>query len=495
MYLLGFDIGSSSVKVALAEISSGKKIGLAQYPLVEMDIKAPQAGWAEQAPEDWWAYACKATKMLLEETEISADNIKAIGIAYQMHGLVSLDGLGDTIRPAIIWCDSRAVETGQSAFDDLGHSFCLEHYLNSPGNFTASKLRWVKENEPELFAKIDKIMLPGDYIAYRMSGDIKTTITGLSEGIFWDFKNNSLATDLLTHYGLSSDQIPEITENFSIQAELSKEAAEEMGLLAGIPITYRAGDQPNNAMALNVLNPGEIAATGGTSGVVYAVVDEPLYDLKSRVNGFAHVNHELENTRIGILLCINGAGSQYGWVRKHIATSGLSYFDMEAEAKNISIGSDGLVVMPFGNGAERMLENKNLHAHFHKLDLNRHGQRHIYRATLEGIAFAFVYGIDILKDLGIEVNIIRVGNDNLFLSDIFSQTISNLTGATIEMIDSTGALGAALAAGVGVGAFDSIEEAQEKNEVVKSIKPESNISSYQHAYISWKKELDKLVLA
>ena len=493
MYLIGFDIGSSSIKVALAEINTGRKIGLVQYPPTEMAIDAPLAGWAEQNPEDWWTYACKASNLILEETGVAAADIQAIGIAYQMHGLVSVDKSGDTVRPAIIWCDSRAVETGRAAFDGLGHDYCLAHYLNSPGNFTASKFRWIQENEPESFAKIDKIMLPGDYIAFRMSGDIKTTTTGLSEGIFWDFKNGSLAKKLFNYFDLSTDQMPEVTENFSVQSTLTEEAAKELGLAIGTPITYRAGDQPNNAMALNVLNPGEIAATGGTSGVVYAVVDKPIYDLKSRVNGFAHVNHKIDKTRVGILLCINGAGSQYGWVRKYIAPAGVSYSDMEIEANKIAIGSEGLVVIPFGNGAERMLENRNLHAHFHAMDLNRHKHGHIYRATLEGIAFAFVFGINIMRDLGIEPKVIRVGNDNLFLSDIFSQTISNLTGATIEMMDSTGALGAALAAGVGIGVFSSIEEAQGKNKVVKSITPQQRISSYEKAYQVWKGELDKLL--
>ena len=486
MYLLGFDIGSSSIKAALAEFSSGKRVKLVQEPASEMAIDAPQSGWAEQDPELWWGYVCAATKKLLSESQIKPSDIKSIGIAYQMHGLVALDSHDNLVRPAIIWCDGRAVQIGADAFDQLGESYCLEHYLNSPGNFTASKLKWVKENEPAVYARISKIMLPGDFIAYRMTDQIRTTVTGLSEGVFWDFKAHSLATELLKHYEIDPALIPESVENLTVQGRLSKTAAESMGLHPGTPITYRAGDQPNNAMALNVLKPGEVAATGGTSGVVYAVTDQPYYDKQSRVNGFAHVNHQLKIPRIGILLCINGAGIQYGWIKQHISQEGQTYFDLEKEAASVPVGSDGLLITPFGNGSERMFENKNLGAKIHFLEFNRHGRAHLYRATLEGIAFAFVYGITIMQEMGIHINVLRVGNDNLFLSEIFSQTIANLTGARIEMLDTNGALGAALASGVGVGAFASLADAQARIPIVKITEPNPDHPDHEAAYAKWR---------
>ncbi len=493
MYLIGYDIGSSSIKVALANIKTGEKIGVVQKPDSEMPIHAPKPTWAEQDPEDWWQYACQATRQLLAQTEVTPDQIKAIGIAYQMHGLVAIDRAGAVIRPAIIWCDGRAVDVGDLAFEAIGPQYCLSRLLNSPGNFTASKLKWLQENEPEKYQQIHKVMLPGDFMAYKMTGLARTTVTGLSEGIFWDFRAHSISGELLNHFGISDALIPEIVENFVDQGRLQHDAAAQLGLDPGTPITYRAGDQPNNAMALNVLNPGEVAATGGTSGVVYAIVDGATYDSKSRVNGFAHVNHKRDQARIGILLCINGAGIQYGWIKNNIAPKGLSYTDLEKEAQKVGVGSDGLVITSFGNGPERIFENRNLGAHVHALDFNRHGRAHLYRATLEGIAFAFVYGIEIMQEMGLVLEVIRVGNDNLFLSDIFSQTIANLTGAKIEMLDSTGAVGAALAAGVGVGAYHSIEEAQAKTKIIKNVTPDDDIAAYKHAYERWKEMLQNLL--
>ncbi|MBK8505769.1 MAG: carbohydrate kinase [Saprospiraceae bacterium] len=490
MYLIGYDIGSSSVKAALVDADTGKKVSVVQQPLKEMAIHAPEPGWAEQHPDTWWRHICNATKQLLSENGISGSDIKSIGIAYQMHGLVMVSGDGDVLRPSIIWCDSRAVGVGQRAFDQIGHEICLRHMLNSPGNFTASKLRWVFENEPEIFQDCAKIMLPGDYIAYKLSGEIQTTPSGLSEGVLWDFQMNQPAKILMDHYEFDSTILPEIVPSVGLQCKVSALAAEQTGLRLGTPIAYRAGDQPNNAMSLNVLESGEVAATGGTSGVVYGVVDRPIYDPASRVNGFAHVNHSVEKPRIGILLCINGAGIQYGWIRKMIATS-TPYSTLEQRAAKVSIGSDGLCVIPFGNGAERIFESKDIGSHLCHLQLNRHRQEHLIRATLEGIAFAFVYGMDILKEMGLDTGVMKVGNDNLFQSAIFSKTIATLTGASIKMIDTTGAVGAALASGVGVLHFSGFAEAMAQLQIIDEVSPDiANREVYLEAYTKWKTSLD-----
>lgn len=493
MYLLGYDIGSSSIKAALVDANTGEKLAVVQHPASEMAIHAPETGWAEQHPDTWWRHVCLATKQLLEDTGVRSHDVKGIGIAYQMHGLVMLDKDGDVIRPAIIWCDSRAVAIGQKAFDLLGHDRCLRHMLNSPGNFTASKLRWVQEHEPEIFRDCARIMLPGDYIAYKLSGVMQTTATGLSEGVLWDFQNDQPARMLLDHFELDSKLLAEIVPCIGHQSTVSAWAAAQTGLAEGTPIAYRAGDQPNNAMSLNVLNPGEVAATGGTSGVVYGVVDKPVYDPASRVNGFAHVNHSSQQTRIGILLCINGAGIQYGWMRKMIAP-GAPYPTLEQKAGKVPVGSDGLCIIPFGNGAERILENKDIGAHICNLQLNRHQHEHLIRATLEGVAFAFVYGTEILKEMQLDTSVIKVGNDNLFQSDIFARTLSTLTGARIIMLDTTGAVGAALAAGVGIGYYTGFEEAMSHLKVVNEIDPDSReTDAYQSAYLRWKGSLERLL--
>ncbi len=490
MYLIGFDIGSSSVKVNLIEAKTGKSVATDFQPGQEMKMTAHQSGWAEQEPDAWWQHMKVALQNVLKSADVPPAKIKAIGISYQMHGLVAVDKNMQVIRPSIIWCDSRAVEIGAQAFEEMGSEKCLSCLLNSPGNFTASKLKWVKENEPEKFEQIDKIMLPGDYIAARLTGEINTTIPGLSEGIFWDFKNNALAGFLMKHYGFDISMIPEIVPTFSEQGTLSRKAAEELGLETGTPVAYRAGDQPNNAFSLNVLNPGEIAATAGTSGVVYGVSDKVNYDPGSRVNTFAHVNHGKEGTRLGVLLCVNGTGILNSWIKKNIAP-GIDYPGMNELAAKSPIGSHELAIMPFGNGAERVLKNQNTGASFHNLNFNIHSREDVLRAAQEGIVFSLKYGMDIMQATGIKTNIIRAGKANMFLSPIFRDTLAGATGATIELYDTDGSKGAALGAGVGAGIYKDFKEAFGTLEKTDTIEPDGKkIAEYQNAYQNWKKILD-----
>lgn len=490
MYLLGYDIGSSSIKAAVVEADSGQAIGVVKYPESEMAIDAPQPDWAEQNPEDWWENVCKATRKLIRDYRISPAHIKGIGIAYQMHGLVLVGKDMSPLRPSIIWCDSRAVETGDRAFEEIGRARCLRSLLNSPGNFTASKLRWVQENEPGLYARAHKFMLPGDYIALKLTGRAATTASGLSEGILWDFREHAPSRDVLGHYNIDSALVPELVPTCGPQGKVTAEAARATGLAEGTPVTYRAGDQPNNALSLNTLHPGEVAATGGTSGVVYGIVDKLIYDENSRVNSFAHVNHRPEQPRIGVLLCINGAGIQYSWVKHQAIGSQLSYPEMERLAGTVPAGSQGLSVLPFGNGAERMLNNKNVGGYIANLQFNRHQRPHLIRAALEGVAFAFVYGMNILKEMGLDVRQIRVGNDNLFQSAVFSSTIATLMDSRIELYETTGAAGAAKAAGVGAGAYASLEEAMKQAAIVNAFEPLPEKELYQEAYARWEGELN-----
>ncbi len=493
MYLIGYDIGSSSIKAALIEAKSGKTLDLVQHPSQEMNIISKQTGWAEQEPELWWESVCIATKMLLKNTQIDPNKITSIGIAYQMHGLVVVDENQEVLRPSIIWCDSRAVEIGNDAFENIGPEKCLATYLNSPGNFTASKLKWVKENEPERYSKIHKIMLPGDFIAMKLTGKICTTPSGLSEGVLWDFKNNSTADVLLNHYGISKNLIPDIVDTFSVQGQLTKKAAEATGLSTQTVVAYRAGDQPNNALSLGVHQPNEVAATCGTSGVIYGIADQYKYDPQSRVNSFAHVNHSPNAPRVGILLCINGAGIQYSWVKQQMALDGTTYDDMEKILSEIPIGSDGLRIIPFGNGAERMLSNKETGAQMNNLQFNRHTRAHSFRAAVEGVAFSFCYGFQLMRPLGLEPKVIKVGNDNLFQSATFSNTIANLLNCKIEVVNTTGAIGAAKASGVAPGIYTSLEGAFQQMEVIKTYQASEQRSAYQQAYELWHQDLKHLL--
>lgn len=491
-YLLGFDVGSSSVKASLVNADTGKCVASAFYPESEAPIIAVKAGWAEQDPEMWWKNAKLSLSKIMSESGVKGDEIKAIGISYQMHGLVCVDKDKKVLRPSIIWCDSRAVPYGERAFSDLGADKCLSHLLNSPGNFTAAKLAWVKENEPELFSKIYKVMLPGDYLAMKLSGTINTTVSGLSEGMFWDFKENHLAGFLLDYFGFSNSQIADIVPTFSIQSEVSTEAAAETGLVAGTPITYRAGDQPNNALSLNVFNPGEIASTAGTSGVVYGVLGDVNYDKKSRVNTFAHVNHSSENVRLGVLLCINGTGILNAWTRRTVAPEGIGYGEMNQLAAGVPIGSEGLTIIPFGNGAERVLENKEIGCSINGINFNKHTKAHLVRAAQEGIVFSFCYGMEVMQQMGMDIKKIHAGKANMFLSDIFRNTLASVSGATIELYDTDGSVGAAKGAGIGVGIYKDHDEAFATLERLGTITPDTkNRDQYVEAYERWKSVLAK----
>ena len=493
MYLLGYDIGSSSVKAALVAVADGRVLATVQAPETEMPIAAPQPGWAEQDPGIWWQQVVAATRKLHTLHPGAMRQVEGIGIAYQMHGLVLVDKALQPLRPAIIWCDSRAVDIGQRAFREIGKEKCLEHLLNSPGNFTASKLAWVRQNEPAIFRRAYKMMLPGDYIALRMTGRTCTTPAGLSEGILWDYRKNAVANFVLDYFKISPDLLPEIVPNSSNQGRLTQQAAAELGLPSGITVGYRAGDQPNNALSLNVLNPGEVAATGGTSGVVYAVTGELTFDPLSRVNSFAHLNHRAAQPRIGVLLCINGAGIQYSWMRLFMTCGHLSFQDMTRLAASVPVGSGQLKIFPFGNGAERMLGNRQPGAHICKLDFNRHSNAHLYRAALEGVAFSFVFGMRMLQSMGLDLQIIRVGHDNLFRAPVFAQTISNVMNCNIEVVATTGAVGAARAAGISTGHFSGWRAAMQNLDIVRTYHPAPDREPYIRAYADWEAELNTLL--
>lgn len=491
MYLLGYDIGSSSVKASLVDVETGKCVSSAFFPKVEAEILSVKQGWAEQRPDQWWEHLRQSTQSILAKAQIEPADIKAIGISYQMHGLVCIDKDRNVLRPAIIWCDSRGVPYGEKAFKEIGEEACLSTILNSPGNFTATKLAWVKENEPELFAKIDKILLPGDYIAMKLTDRVCTTISGLSEAMLWDFKNERLSDAVMEYFGYNPSIIPEIVPTFSVQGHVTAKAAAELGLVEGIPVTYRAGDQPNNALSLNVFNPGEIASTAGTSGVVYGVNGEVNYDNKSRVNTFAHVNHGDGQTRLGVMACISGTGILNSWIKRNVAPEGISYPGMNDLAAQVPIGSEGVTILPFGNGAERVLQNREIGSSIHGVNFLRHGKQHLVRAAQEGIVFSFQYGIEIMESLGMDVKKIHAGHANMFLSPIFRETLAGVSGATIELFDTDGSVGAAKGAGIGAGIYADNNEAFATLDRIEIIEPKaSDRQAYADAYGRWKEILE-----
>lgn len=489
MLLLGIDVGTSSIKASVVDGATQRILASAQYPETEAEIISIQTGWAEQSPDTWWGDVKKAIRLVADKGGFSPSDIGAIGISYQMHGLVLVDKDGKVLRHSIIWCDSRAVPFGEKAFEQIGQDKCLCSLLNSPGNFTASKLAWVKENEPEIFNRIHKVLLPGDFIALRLTGQATTTPSALSEGVFWDFKRSTVSEEVLSVFGYDRGIIPDLQEVFSEHGSLLPEVAAELGLKPGIPVAYKAGDQPNNALSLNVLEPGEVAATAGTSGVIYGVSDQLTYDPQSRVNSFAHVNHTEGQTRVGVLLCINGTGILNKWVRT-MSGGALSYKQMDEQAAGIVPGSDGLSIMPFGNGAERILNNRILQAQVRGIDLNKHTPAHLFRAAQEGIAFAFRYGLDIMRENGMNPQVIRAGRANMFLSPVFTGAFVQATGVPVELYECDGSVGAALGAGIGAGYYSKASEAFAHQQVLKVVEP-TQTALYNDLYARWKNQLEK----
>ena len=489
--LLGLDIGSSSVKGALIRADDGSWICSAQSPAHELEILSPKPGWAEQDPATWWHHALEVIKKLKEQAG-SLSGVQAIGISYQMHGLVVVDDRMNPLRPSIIWCDSRADAYGQGAWSALGREWCLQHLLNNPANFTAAKLAWVRDQQPEIYHKIYKMMLPGDFIAMKLTGSIQTTPSGLSEGIFWDFSRNGVSSELLDHLGFDAALLPEVVPVFARQAAVSTDVARLTGLPEGIPVAYRAGDQPNNALSLNVLNPGEVAATAGTSGVIYGILDRVGHDPASRVNIFAHVNHGNPDTRLGVLLCVNGTGIQYAWLRRLLGNP--TYPEMNSLAEKAEPGAAGIRIFPFGNGVERIHQNKPFGGVWKHLDFNRHGKEQLIRAAQEGIIFALNYGFEAMQEMGVRTETVRAGHANLFLSDSFATIFSSVTGTLVELYDTDGAIGAARGAGIGAGLFSHTEAAFTHLKKIRVIEPSTDLSSsYREIYEGWKTEMQSLM--
>lgn len=495
--LLGIDVGSSSIKVSLLNAETGKALASAVFPETEMAIIARKAGWAEQNPETWWAHLKHAVRYVGAQAPELLSSCIGIGISYQMHGLVTLDKEGRLVRDAIIWCDSRAVPYGEAAYEALGNEACLSRVLNSPGNFTASKLAWVKDKEPEAFKKTATIMLPGDYVAFRLTGEMTTTPSGLSEGILWDVLDDAPAGIILDHFGFSPSLLPKVLPTFSIQGRVTKKAAEDLGIPEGAPVAYRAGDQPNNAFSLNVLNPGEAAATAGTSGVVYGVADKPLYDNASRVNTFVHVNHEKQLKRYGVLLCLNGTGILNRWLKEMLGDKGkgYDYAAMNKLAEKVAPGAESLRIFPYGNGAERTLANADPGAAMVGLNFNMHRQPHLMRAAQEGIVFALVYGLEIMRNMGMNVKKVKAGYANMFLSPLFRKMFAAVSGASIELYNTDGSQGAARGAGIGIGFYKDMKSAFAGLEQKEYIEPDKELAAaYGEIYVDWKEKLLKILL-
>lgn len=492
MLLCGIDVGTSSIKLSVVNSATKKIIHSCSFPDTENDIISILPGYAEQNPEHWWHCIEQVIKKGNASKTYNPLDIIAIGISYQMHGLVILDKDKKVLRPSIIWCDSRASGYGDKAFENLGKENALKSLLNSPGNFTASKLAWVKKNEPYIYDKIKYVLLPGDYISYKFTNELTTTISALSEGIFWDFKKNEISKDLLNYYQFDISLFPELRHVFTNHGLITSKNAIQLGLSKKIKVTYKAGDQPNNALSLGVIEPGEIATTAGTSGVIYGVSSELKYDPDCRLNSFAHVNYTNELRRIGVLMCINGTGILNRWLKENFFPLN-SYTDLNNFADKSEIGSKGLICFPFGNGSERIFNNKIIGGSFRNLDFNRHKKNEISRSVQEGIAFSMVYGLELLEIAGINPIKIKAGFSNMYLSSIFASTIVNASNVSIQLLESDGAYGAALGAGIGLQYYKSLYEGVNSIKIMSEVTPDQNRNKTREVYENWKFELKTML--
>ncbi len=493
-HLLGIDLGSSAVKASLIEAGTGRLVAQASSPEEEMAILSPRPGWAEQDPEEWWRNAVAAAGRIRILAPKEMQDVEAVGISYQMHGLVVTDRSGRVLRPAIIWCDGRAVEIGARALREMGVDACMRRLLGGPGNFTASKLAWVRENEPEVFSRVRLAMLPGDWLAARMTGSCSTTASGLSEAALWDFEHDEPARFVLEHFGIPISVIPPVSPAFSVQGEVGAAHSAELGIPRGAKVSYRAGDQINNAFALGALRPGDAAANAGTSGVVYGVTSERKPDPGGRVNTFLHVNHSKMDPRYGVLLCTNGAGGLYRWIRGllNAGESGpWAYGRMDDQAGKAPPCSGGVLVLPFGNGPERSLGNRNPGASIHGVDFNSHGLPHVLRAGLEGVAFSLRHGVEVMQSLGFGLSAVRAGDANLFKSRLFRRIFSSAVGARLLVFGTDGSQGAARGAGVGAGLYRTPEEAAGRLDVLDEIRPDPDLAArYEETYRRWRRAMD-----
>jgi xylulokinase len=493
MYTIGYDIGSSFVKGVLWDEERGEVAAHVTVPDREMPIRAEKADWAEQDPEMWWEAVKAATQRLIDMVPGAGGRVRGIGVSYQMHGLVLLDRDGKVLRPSIIWCDSRATGMGKELEKAVGEEAVRRQLLNSPGNFTVSKLAWVIRNEPETASRIRWVMLPGDWIAYQLTGMVSTTVCGLSEGMLWNFKDHVPHVKALEAAGADPEWIPPVAPNPGDQGVVGSAVGAEMGFAPGARVLFRGGDQPMNAYGLGVDGPGMWAASAGTSGVLYRVDPVREAEPTGMANRFAHIGHSAENPAIGTLLCLNGAGIAYAWLRR-VMFAGQEYAAINEHVAAVPAGADGVMFHPFGNGAERMLDNRQPGAGWSGIHFNRHGQGHLARAVMEGIVFAFVHGMRHVDPSLPALPVIRAPHAGLFRSELFASMLSTLAGADVQLHAGDGATGAAQGASVALGAsaikaLDS-NAARDEPGVLKTHSPDPSIhDALESAYSRWKDAL------
>lgn len=485
-YLIGIDLGTSGVKTVLFD-ESGKPVASStvEYPLYQ-----PNLGWAEQDPEDWWKGTCESINNVMLKSGVNKQDVKGVGLSGQMHGAVLLDKNDKVLRKAIIWCDQRSAAECDQITQLVGKERLIEITANPAlTGFTASKVMWVKNNEPQIFEKIAKILLPKDYIRLRLTGEYATEVSDASGMQFMNIAQRKWSSEVLGKLEISESMLGKMYESQEVTGKVTASAAAITGLNEGTIVVGGAGDQAAGAVGNGIVKPGVVSSTIGTSGVVFAYTDKLTIDPLGRVHTFCHA---VPNT-YHIMGVTQGAGLSLKWFRdnfcmEELMTAELSNIDvyklLDAEAENITPCSDGLVYLPYLMGERTPHLDPDARGVFFGLTA-KHTKPHFVRSIMEGVTYSLRDCLEIIRGMGVEVSEVRASGGG-GKSKIWRQMQADVFGTNINRIfsDEGPALGVAILAGVGAGIYDSVPQACSNVIKVKDSLPpiSENIKKYDDFY-------------
>jgi xylulokinase len=457
--LLGIDVGTGGTRAALVD-PRGRVIGAATAEHAPMSSR--RFGWAEQSPEDWWRAACQAIRECLAKTSVSAAEVSAIGLTGQMHGLVLLDAQDRVVRPAIIWCDQRTEQECRDITQRVGAERLIELTANPAlTGFTLPKIWWVRRHEPELWARVRSLMLPKDYVRFRLTGERAIDVADASGTLMFDVVHRRWSQEMLKISQLDEALLPKVFESVEISAYVHQDGANQAGLRPGIPVVAGAGDQAAGAVGMGIVKPGAVSATIGTSGVVFAATSAPVLEPHGRIHTFCHA---IPN-RWHVMGVTQGAGLSLRWFRDQFgagADDGRDPYDRLAdEAAQAPAGADGLLWAPYLMGERTPHLDPNARGALVGITA-QHTRAHVIRAILEGVAFSLRDSLTLFREIGVPIESIRLGGGGA-RSPLWQQIQADIYGMPVELIeaDEGGAYGAALLAGVGSGNWSSVEAACE----------------------------------
>jgi len=456
MSLLGLDIGTGGSR-ALVVDDSGRVVAAASAEHVP--FRSSRTGWAEQDAPDWWRACQDAIRRVLAESGVEPAAIRAIGLSGQMHGAVLLDGAGDVLRPAIIWCDQRTEQECGWLETTIGARRLIELTANPAlTNFTLTRLLWVRSHEPDLWSRVRHVLLPKDYVRFRMSGEYATDVADASGTLMLDVARRKWSPEMLEQASIDIQLLPAVFESPEICARVSREAAAATGIPEGTPIVAGAGDQAAGAIGMGITRPGAVSVTIGTSGVVFAATDRPTSDPKGRLHTFCHaVPH-----RWHVMGVTQAAGLSLRWLRDQLTPAShpapLSYDELSREATTAPPASDGVLWAPYLMGERTPHCDPNVRAALIGLTAS-HTRGHIIRAVMEGVAFSLRDTFTIFDELGVPVERTVLGGGGA-RSALWRQIQADVYGRAVQTVavDEGAAYGAALLAGVGAGVWTTVDQ-------------------------------------